>query len=104
MGFLDGMKSLLAGGGSEGAYSHWVYVRCGRCGEAIKTRIDLRNDLSQRDEGGYVVSKTLVGSERCFERVEVQLIFDEKHRVIGQEITGGDFITAEEYEPSSDTG
>jgi hypothetical protein len=34
----------------------------------------------------------------------VQLIFDEKHQVIGQEIAAGDFITAKEYEPSSDTG
>jgi hypothetical protein len=98
MGFLDSMKSLLGGGGEQDETGYWIYVRCGRCGEVIKTRIDLHNDLSPREEGGYMVSKTLVGSQRCFERVEATLIFDENRRLIDREITHGDFIAAEEFE------
>jgi hypothetical protein len=98
MGFLDSMKSLLSGGEGQDRTGYYVYVRCRRCGEAIKTRIDMRNDLSHREEGGFMVHKTLVGSQRCFERVEVSLTFDENRKLIDQEITRGDFITREEFE------
>jgi hypothetical protein len=98
MGFLDSLKSLLGGGEERDEPGYWVYVRCRRCGEAIKTRIDLRNDLSPRDEGGFVVRKTLVGDQRCFERIEVTLTFDENRQLAEREIVRGDFITAEEYE------
>jgi len=98
MGFLDSVKSLLGGSGERDETGYWLYVRCHRCGEAIKTRIDLQRDLSPRDEGGFMVGKTLVGSQRCFERVEVTLTFDENRRLMEREITRGDFITAEEYE------
>jgi hypothetical protein len=96
MGFLDDLKSLFSGGsGGDGGY--YVYVRCHRCGEALRTRINLRNDLSADDAGGYVLRKTLVGSGRCFERIEVTLTFGGSHQLTHREITGGDFITAEEY-------
>jgi len=98
MGFLDSMKSLLGGGNAQDKTGYYVYVRCHRCGEAIKTRIDMRNDLSRLEEGGFVVHKTLVGSQRCFERIEVTLSFDETHRLVDREITRGEFITREEYE------
>jgi hypothetical protein len=98
MGFLDAIKSLFsAGGGGQDEAGQWVYVRCRRCGEVIRTRIDLRNDLSMRDEGGYVAQKTLVGNQRCFERIEISLIFDDNRRLVGQEATRGEFVTAEAY-------
>lgn len=97
MGFLESIKSLLAGSERD-ATGYWIYVRCRRCGEVIRTRVDLNNDLSPRDEGGYVVSKTLVGSQRCFERIETRLIFDENRRLVEREIVRGDFITAQEFE------
>lgn len=107
MGFLDSLKSLFSGGGGSsdggenGAY--WLYVRCRRCGEMIKSRVDLRNDLSLRDEGGYVVSKTLVGSHLCFQRVEVTLTFDEQRQLVDREISGGEFVTGEEYKNAAET-
>lgn len=106
MGFFDSLKALLGGGSgggqSDGAY--WIYVRCRRCGEVIKTRLDLLNSLTLNDEGGYTAHKTLVGNRLCFERVEVVLTFDENRHLINRDISGGDFITAEEYEagPSSE--
>ena len=98
MGFLDSLKSLFGGGAATGRDGYYVYVRCRRCGEAIQTRIDLRNELSQRDEGGFIVRKVLVGSQRCFERVEVTLMFDENRQLADRQILRGDFITAEEFE------
>jgi hypothetical protein len=98
MGFLDSIKSLFGDGGAESdASGYYVYVRCRRCGEPIMTRIDVRNELSQRDEGGYVVRKTLVGNRRCFERIEVTLVFDAERRLAERTIERGEFITAEEF-------
>jgi len=96
MGFLDAIKSVFSGGGSDNA--HWVYVRCNRCGETIKTRIDLRNDLSRQDDGGYIVKKVLMGSQRCFERIDVTLTFDDQRRITDRQIQRGAFISAEEYQ------
>lgn len=101
MGFFDSLKSLLGGAGAsirpgDGAY--WLYVRCKRCGEVIKTRLDLQNNLSQNEEGGYTAHKTLVGSHLCFERIEVILNFDKNRQLISQDIVHGDFISAEEFE------
>jgi hypothetical protein len=103
MGFLDSMKSMLSGGEGQDKTGYYVYVRCHRCGEAIKTRIDMRNDLSHLEEGGYVVNKTLVGSQRCFERIEVRLGFDENRKLVDQEIVRGDFITREEFEAAENS-
>lgn len=99
MSFLDSIKSMFS---SENApEGHWVYVRCKRCGEVIRTRIDLQNSLSATDSGDYVARKTLVGNQLCFERVEVALHFNRNRQLIDQEISNGEFISAEEYEADS---
>ena len=103
MGFLDSLKSVFSGGegSSYDKDGYWIYVRCNRCGEAIKTRIDLRNNLHPLDEGGYITRKTLVGNQLCFERIEVVLHFNESRRVVDREITRGEFIAAEEFEAAA---
>lgn len=73
-------------------------MRCLRCKEIIRARIDLRNDLSAEYAAGpggdvtYFCHKTLMGEGHCFQRVEVELTFDSKHRVINREISGGQFV------------
>ena len=99
MGFLNSVKSFFATD-SDGNYEkggYWIYVRCNRCGEVIKTRLDLQHNLYPRDEGGYIARKTLVGNQLCFERIEVTLIFDAQQRVVEKDIAQGQFITAEEF-------
>ncbi len=98
MGFLDSIKSMFAGEPEQ--HDYWVYARCRRC-EVIKTRIDLRHDLSEAEDGGYTVNKTLVGSNLCFERISVTLFFDRNRRLIDQQIERGQLITAEEYEAAA---
>jgi hypothetical protein len=75
-----------------------IYVRCAFCKEVLFAQVDLKNDLSWMDEGNYIARKTLVGSNRCFRRIEVVLHFDAKRNLTGRDIAGGSFITAEEYE------
>ena len=76
MGFL---KNLFGGGGSaKPEKQYYVFrVKCKRCGEVIEGRVDLENDLSLNDEGdGYIARKGLIGANRCFQQIEVELNFD----------------------------
>ena len=103
MSFLKKIASALSPKGAGEGEALWVYVRCYKCGETIRTRIDLRRDLTPNynDEGRvaeYVLRKVLIGSQRCFERIEVKLTFDPQRRLTSREIIGGQFISKEEYE------
>ena len=76
----------------------YIYAKCNRCGAFVRSRIDLEHDLSQDFErGGYFVRKGLVDT-RCFQRMEVELRFDNRRRVQSQRIQGGEFISREEWE------
>ena len=103
MSFLKKIASALSPKGTDEGDVSWVYVRCDKCGEAIKTRIDLRHDLTPNysAEGrvaGYVSRKVLIGSQRCFEPIEVKLSFDSQRRLGLREIAGGQCISKEKYE------
>ena len=85
MSFLKKIASALSPKGAEEDEVLWVYARCDKCGETIRTRIDLRHDLTPNysAEGrvaDYVVRKVLIGSQRCFESIEVKLTFDPQRR------------------------
>jgi hypothetical protein len=116
MGFLDNLRNALGGqkadkksGGGGGssfgagdANAYWIYAQCRRCGEPLRSRVNLANDPSLDDDGmNWVVRKGLVGSgaNRCFQTIEVTLKFDaKKQNVIESEAVGGKLITAEEYQ------
>jgi hypothetical protein len=114
MGFLDNLRSALGGqktgkkadGGSSfgagDANTYWIYAQCRRCGEPLRSRVNLANDPSLGDDGEtWVVRKGLVGSgaNRCFQTIEVMLTFDQKKQnVIASEAVDGKLITAEEYQ------
>lgn len=98
MGFLDSFKSIFSGSSSGQNEGYYIYVRCQRCGELIKARLNLMNDLSLADDGGYVVNKTLIGNKLCFERIEVTLRFDERRQLVDRQISRGEFVTAEDYQ------
>lgn len=101
MSFLKRLGAFL-----QGPTDSWVlyyYVRSRRCGEVIKARADLRNELSVdygEDERpcGYRYRKVLIGRGRCFQALEVTMAFDAQRRMTTREVTGGEFVTAEEYE------
>ena len=107
MSLLKRLGKALVGGQHSDPNALWVYVRCKRCGEAIAARVSTRSDLSiDYDEngrpGGYHVRKVLIGGKRrCYQPVEVNLTFDAGRRLLEREISGGEFITAEEYAAES---
>ena len=77
----------------------WVSVKCNRCGEVIQSRINLYNDLSLEygEDGGtsYICRKLLIGEGRCFQRVEIELTFDDKRNLVNHTVTGGVFVEAD---------
>ena len=90
MGFL---KKLFGGGGtSSGADFYTFSVRCDRCGETIDGKVNLSNDLSLDDEGGYHVRKVLMGGGRCFQQIEATFRFDASRNLQDKQISGGKFI------------
>lgn len=109
MSFLKKISELFSSSRTSDDTAYWLYVRCKRCGESIRTRVDLHNDLSANyGEGGeettYLCRKVLMGQERCFQRIEVQLTFNQERNLIDRQISGGDFITEDQYLASTDTG
>jgi hypothetical protein len=96
---LSNLLNPAAAGKRDGGY--WIVVRCQRCGEIIRTRVNLSNDLSPNfEEGGetvtYFCRKTLMGNQHCFQQVEVELTFDANRRLVDRQIHGGEFVDVDE--------
>ena len=93
MGFL---KKLFGGVTARPEKRYYTFnVKCNRCGEVIEGRVDLDNDLSLDYEGDstvYFVRKGLVGNNRCFQQIEVEMKFTPARTLIEQNVTGGQFI------------
>jgi hypothetical protein len=92
MGFL---KKLFSNTPVKPEKRYYVFqVQCKRCGEIIEGRVDLDNDLSLGDEGDiYLVHKGLIGANRCFQQIEVELKFDSARQLLERHITGGEFVS-----------
>ncbi len=110
MGFLQKLAALFSPSQARGERNVlWLYVRCNRCGEVIRNRINLANEPSATgydDRGqptGFLLRKTLIGSQQCYQPIEVTLTLDANRRIVEREIQGGQFATAEEYEAQTET-
>jgi len=90
MGFF---KKLFGSGTSSSSSDFYTFnVRCNRCGETIEGRVNLSNDLSMDDEGGYHVRKVLMGSGHCFQQIDVELKFDASKQLLEKQVNGGKFV------------
>ena len=104
LSFMKKLSSIFSGSGTtDDAHSHREYVRCSRCGEKLVARVDLRNELTptyDEGEGAYYARKAVYGSgaTRCFQMVDVEVYFDAQRRLVSRYVTGGEFITRDEYE------
>jgi hypothetical protein len=101
MSLLEKISKYLSSssGGDDAGYL--VYVRCNRCDEPLRARVNLHNDLSVDYQGRkgktYHCRKTLVGRQGCFQRIEIELSFDGNRKLIERDISGGTFIEVDEY-------
>ena len=97
MGFFKKLGGFFSAKPSEDQVSYSIKVKCNRCGEVIEARINLFNDLSIEydDSGntsGYVCRKVIIGNQRCYQPIDVSLTFDPKRRLVGKQISGGQFM------------
>ena len=97
MGLLKRITDLFAPAKTSADTGYWIAARCKRCGETVRSRVNLCNDLSMQDaeDGGevrYLCRKTLMGDQGCFQRIEVELFFDAQRRLVERNINGGEFI------------
>jgi hypothetical protein len=102
MGLFKKLSNLFVSSGDQDPSGYWIFVRCNRCGEVIRTRVDLRNDLSleygeDRKDYIYYCRKVLIGQKRCFQQIEVHIKFNDKRELIDREINGGEFTSEEEF-------
>ena len=103
MSFLKKLASLFTGGGGGGSSrSLPIYVFSTRCREPIMAEIDLVNGLSRDEDNDnqFYTRKVLQGSgkNRCFTQVEVDIWFDRSKKVSRYEVSGGRWLTEEEYD------
>lgn len=102
------MRWLTRSARSDEVAALWLYVECGRCGEAIRVRADRRYDLASEmrepGEGGpaYTMHKDIVGTQ-CFQRIAVDVGLDQRLQITERHICGGRWLTADEYQRATET-
>lgn len=79
----------------------YYFVRGKKCGAVTKVRINKHNDLSRDDDDNFLVRKFVV-DDTCYGTVELELHFDQNYKEISRSITGGEFITQEEFKKNSE--
>ena len=93
---MDFLKKLFGGSPAKPERNYHTFsVKCLRCGEIIEGRVDLSNDLSvEYEDGGdiFYARKTLMGGNRCFQRIETMFKFDSSRTLIEQQVSGGEFV------------
>ena len=98
MNLIKKLATLVAATGQGGdVSSYWIAVQCDRCGETVRARVNMGNDLSaEYDQDGkvtgYFCRKVLIGPQRCFQPIEVTLKFDAKRKLVERTIAGGKFV------------
>jgi hypothetical protein len=95
MGIFRKLSSLVTSSPKDTSF--WIAVQCGRCGEIIRTRVDLNNDLSAEygeaeGETAYYSRKVLIGKEGCYVPIEVELKFDAHRNLVEKRVKGGKFM------------
>ncbi len=100
MNFLKQLANMFSGGprtggGDPGLY---YYVKCNRCGEVIRVRINPMNDLSQSDDGSNWYARKVIVGQRCYNRIEGTFTYNSGRRLINSELSGGEMVSKKEYD------
>ena len=102
MSILKRLASLFTGKSSSGGRNLSIYVLSKRCNEPLSAEVDTLNALSGSDDGdaSYYTRKVIQGTgrNRCFGQVEVELWFNSQRVLLRHAVSGGRWLTAEEYE------
>jgi hypothetical protein len=110
VGLVDALKSMLGlgGGGAGGGLDRGLYwyVRCNRCQDVVRVRINMANEVSELSDepdpdGGeiaatnpnarYAIRKGVVDS-KCFRPMQLTILFDGRKREIESGVQGGEVV------------
>jgi hypothetical protein len=93
---MDLFKKILSPASAKSESNFYsLAVKCDRCGEIIAGRINLANDLTpEYAEAGdvYFIRKVLIGNNKCFQRIEVELKFNTAKQLMEKQASGGQFV------------
>jgi hypothetical protein len=110
VGLVDALKSIFGlGGGGAGQSAdrgqYW-YVRCNRCKDVVRVRVNMANEVSEisdePDEDGtvrrpdnpaarYSVAKGVVDT-KCFRPMRLTILFDGRRRELESSVEGGEVV------------
>ncbi len=104
MPILDRLRKLLASPPPRTERAMYLYVQCSKCGEKLRARVDIWNELTPEYDGksddaaSFFCRKVLVGEKQCYQPIELRLKFDKSHKLVDKTILGGRFIEQAEFE------
>ena len=96
MNLLKKLSGLFTASPS-GRNTYLLSVQCHRCGEVLQAQVNLANELSaDYDENGKVIQyhcrKVVLGTQRCFQPIELVLTFNAQRQLTDQQVTGGKVV------------
>ncbi len=103
MGIFDRLRKVLSSPPPRTGRAKYLYVKCSRCGETLRARVDIWNELTPEYDGksddaaSYYCRKVLVGEKGCYQPIELRLKFDKNHKLTDKVIVGGKFVEQAEY-------
>lgn len=100
---MNFLKKLFSGDSSReagDASGMYFYVRLHNCGDILRIRVDMNNELSLNDEGnGYWVRKLVSsGSNYKCPKGEMTLYFDTNRKLTNSEVQGGQLVSKDAYD------
>jgi hypothetical protein len=101
MNFLKQLANMFTGGpisGSGGDVGMYYYIRCLRCGEVIKVRINPMNDLSANDDNTALFAHKLIVGQNCFNRIEATFHYNTSRKLVNTEVSGGEMVKKSDYD------
>ncbi|MFZ2095787.1 MAG: hypothetical protein WAV05_04030 [Anaerolineales bacterium] len=103
MNILKKFRKILSSPLPKTERAMYLYVQCNKCGEKLRARVDIWNELTPEYEqnsdeaSSYFCRKVLIGEKSCYQPIELKLKFDKNHKLISQEIYGGKYIEEVEF-------
>jgi hypothetical protein len=97
------LGKLLASPSPKTDRAMYLYVQCSKCGEKLRARVDIWNELTPEFDGKsddpafYHTRKVLIGEKLCYQPIELRLKFDKNHKLIEKNIMGGKYIDQAEF-------
>jgi len=107
MSFLKSLRKVFSSPPPRTERAFYLYVQCSKCGEKLRARVDIWNELTPEYNGksddaiSYFCRKVLVGEKQCYQPIELRLKFNKNHKLTEQTIMGGKFIEQAEFETGS---